>query len=349
MSAAEPETASALSPLTRLRRYLARLGRGAADVQPIAADASSRRYFRIPWDQGTAVAAVYPQALDPRREPFLDVTRLLADAGLPVPAVHDVDGPGGILILEDLGDRPLRSLDEPAASQGPGPYTAEAILLIARIQAVTPIARERNSVVVGRAFDQARFAWEFGFFRQHFLGSLRGGVLHPSAGFDTELAALAAELAGRPGVLCHRDYHTSNLMVDPRGSLRLIDYQDARLGPASYDLVTLLFDRRLTPPVPEALADASSLLLRERERLGLEAVDPAAFKRESQLAAIQRGLHAVGVFSYQSTVGGRRGTYAPFIRPTLQVVLDMAANSGDFPAVPPIGGAVADGGGGDAA
>ena len=71
-------------------------------------DASTREYFRIPWKNSRAVAAVYPEPFDPEIHPFLDVSRLFADAGLPVPKILDVDSLNGIIVQEDFGDQQLR-------------------------------------------------------------------------------------------------------------------------------------------------------------------------------------------------------------------------------------------------
>src|SRR5881409_321308 len=88
-----------------------------ADIVALAPDASTREYFRIPWEKGSAVAAVYPEPFDPAVHPFLDVTRLFIEAGLPVPEVYDSDGTSGIIVQEDLGDRQLCSVFETASDE----------------------------------------------------------------------------------------------------------------------------------------------------------------------------------------------------------------------------------------
>src|SRR5256714_11628808 len=87
----------------RLSEYVSRSGGDAAKVVALTPDASTREYFRIPWKNSEAVAAVYPEPFDPEIHPFLDVTRLFADAGLPLPEILDVDALSGIIVKTDFG------------------------------------------------------------------------------------------------------------------------------------------------------------------------------------------------------------------------------------------------------
>src|SRR4051812_30782291 len=92
----------------RIERYVAERAPGRTrEIIALTPDASTREYFRIPWEKGTAVAAVYPEAFDPEVHPYLDVTRLFLECGLPVPQVYDADGADGIIVQEDLGSRQL--------------------------------------------------------------------------------------------------------------------------------------------------------------------------------------------------------------------------------------------------
>jgi aminoglycoside/choline kinase family phosphotransferase len=97
----------------RLESYLAERKTGReAEIVALTPDASTREYFRIPWDRGTAVAAVYPEPFDPDVHPFLDITNLFIECRLPVPKVYDADGAVGIIVQEDLGDRQLYQVFE---------------------------------------------------------------------------------------------------------------------------------------------------------------------------------------------------------------------------------------------
>ena len=306
-----------------------------AEIHALTPDASTREYFRFPWKRKTAVAAVYPEPFDPNFHPYIDVTGLFAEANLPVPEILAIDAEQGIIVQEDLGDRQLRLVFESATEEEAESFIEQAISLIAQIQAATPKAFERNSIASRLAFDEAKLSWEFGFFFEHYFKSLRGEALShgEAAELKAEMNDIAAELSARPRVLCHRDFHASNLLVDSRNKLRIVDHQDARMGPASYDLVTLLLDRQPAPPSLAEVRAHRLFFIDERRRHGLDALDPDEFAREFRLMSVQRGLKAVGTFSYQTAVCGRGATYGQFIRPTFQIVLQAAEWLGRFPAL----------------
>src|ERR1044071_9314752 len=320
----------------RLLRFLAAHGKvNETDVHALTPDASTREYFRFPWKRKTGIAAVYPEPFDPNFHPYLDITRLFLESELPVPEILEVDASVGIIVQEDLGDRQLRLVYESASEEECEAYKDQAISLIAQIQAATGRAYERNSIASRLAFDEAKLAWELNFFFEHYFGSLRGEKLShgEAAELKAEMNDIAAELSARPRVLCHRDYHTFNLMVDKKNRLRIVDHQDARMGPASYDLVTLLLDRQLAPPSLAEVRAHRLFLLEERRRRGLDAIDPDDFAREFRLMSVQRGLKAIGTFSCQTAVFGRGAAYAQFIKPTFDIVLQAAEWLGRFPAL----------------
>jgi N-acetylmuramate 1-kinase len=317
----------------RLAEYVARQGGDAGQVLALTPDASTREYFRIPWKNAKAVAAVYPEPFDPEIHPFMDVTRLFTEAGLPVPAILDVDALNGIIVQEDFGDRQLRRVFESASEDERESYMEQAISVIADIQAATALAHERQSIASRLAFDEAKLSWELDYFVEHYFKSLRAETLKhgDEVQLRAELNDVAAELSARPRTLCHRDFHPSNLMVDAKGRLRIIDYQDARLGPSSYDLVSLLLDRRTSMPSLAEVRERRLFFLDERRARGLDGIDPDDFAYEFRLMTVQRCLKAVGTFSFQTAVAGRGETYAQFINPMLEIVIQSAEWLGRFP------------------
>ena len=307
----------------RLARFIAQQGITGREVIPLTPDASTRKYYRIGWKKRTAVAAVYPEPFDPEFHPYLDVTRLFLECDIPVPEIYAVDGIAGIIVQEDLGDEQLFQTYENESEEKCDEYKEQAIALIAKIQRATDKAYEMNSIASRLAFDEAKLSWELDFFFDHFFGSLRHDTLRhaETAEVKAELNDIAAELAAKPRVLCHRDYHAANLMIDHKKSMRIVDHQDARMGPASYDLVSFLLDRQPCPPSLAELRGHRLFFLEERRLSGLSAIDPDEFAQEFRLMTIQRGLKATGTFSYQTAVCGRGAAYQHFIEPTLQIVL----------------------------
>lgn len=337
MSSAQQVTNSAfvLPAPERLLKFLESQGVKSKQIDPLTPDASTRNYFRIPWKEGKAVAAVYPEPFDPDFHPYLDITRLFLENGIPVPEIYSVDGQRGIIVQEDLGDRQLFRVYEAATEEICDEYKERAINLIAQIQKATSQAYEKESIASRLAFDEAKLSWELDFFVEHYFGSFRSETLRHAevAELKAELNDISAELAARPRVLCHRDFHAANLMVDSNNRLRVVDHQDARMGPVTYDLVSFLLDRRFEPPSFAELRAHRLFLLEERRLLGLDALDPDEFAREFRLMTIQRGLKAIGTFSYQTAVCGRGTVYEQFIQPTFFIVLQAADWLDRFPAL----------------
>ncbi|HJZ79581.1 MAG TPA: phosphotransferase [Pyrinomonadaceae bacterium] len=318
----------------RVEAYLAaKEPAGSAGIVALTPDASTREYFRIPWEKGTAVAAVYPEPFDPAWHPYLDVTRLFVDCGLPVPKIYEALGDQGIIVQEDLGNRQLGQVFEEVSAEERDALLDQSIEIIARIQAATPRAIELDSIAARLAFDEAKLAWELNFFLEHYFGSYRKEELSRAhaAELKVELNDVAAELSACPRVLCHRDYHTANLMLDRHGAIRIVDHQDARMGPSSYDLVSLLLDRQSAPPSLAEVRSHRLFFLDARRSHGLEAIDPDDFGREFRLMTIQRGLKAIGTFSCQTAVYGRGAFYEKHIRPTFLIVLQAAEWLERFP------------------
>jgi aminoglycoside/choline kinase family phosphotransferase len=335
MSAPKPVISNVFesSASERLARFITQEGVAGKEVVPLTPDASTRKYYRIGWKKRTAVAAVYPEPFDPEFHPYLDVTRLFLDCEIPVPEIYAVDGKGGIIVQEDLGDRQLFHLFDDETDEQCDEYKEQAIALIAKIQNATERAYQTHSIASKLAFDEAKLSWELDFFFDHYFGSLRGETLPHGemAELKAELNDIAAELSAVPRVLCHRDYHASNLMIDNKKRIRIVDHQDARMGPASYDLVSFLLDRQPCPPSLAELRAHRLFFLEERRLLGLGAIDPDEFALEFRLMTIQRGLKATGTFSCQTAVYGRGAVYQHFIEPTLQIVLQAAEWLERFP------------------
>lgn len=315
----------------RLKNYLTSRGRPFEGIS-LNADASTREYFRISWNGSTAVACVYPEQFDPRGHPYLDLTRLLASGGLPVAEILDIDGENGVIVQEDLGDTILREVLIEADTAARARLLDEAISLIARIQTMTQPAFATDSVASRLRFDREKLGWELDFFREHYFQTYRHSPLRPvdDARLSAEFEEIAAELESCASVLCHRDFHAANLMLDGAGRMRIIDHQDARIGSATYDLVSLLLDRITEPPSREWLAEKRRYFLDMRSKLGLPRLDEDEFANEFRVQTIQRCLKAAGTFSFQSVTRGKTH-FIPFIKPMFRISLRAAESLGRFP------------------
>jgi aminoglycoside/choline kinase family phosphotransferase len=319
--------------LYRLKQYLESRGRQ-SKIESLTADASTREYFRIDWAGETAIACVYPESFLPREQNYLDVTRLFRAADLPVAEIYDFDGDLGVIVQKDLGNRVLREVLEASDPQTHELLLDEAIKLIPRIQAATDLAFETDSIASRLRFDTEKLLWELNFFKEHYFRTFRKKPLsnQDDERMTCEFAELSEELSSRAAVLCHRDFHAANLMLDKEDHLWMIDHQDARIGAASYDLVSLLLDRITELPTAEWLAEKRRLFLNERVKIGLDMLDEADFAYEFRLQTIQRCLKAAGTFSFQSANRGKT-YFIPFIEPMFQISIRAAENLGRFPAI----------------
>jgi len=304
----------------RIDAFLSQTGLSArgAKVVPLTGDASDRRYFRVLLhDEPAQVLAVHPGPIEFSALPFVNVAQLLASMPVPVPAILGHSNQLGIIALQDLGDVTLQAHLGAASPVEHAALYRQAVTLIDTLQRRGSELASSSYVPYGIAFDVEKLTWELQFFTKHFLEAYRGARIDQASrdALAAEYAGIVEELASEPRVLCHRDYHSRNLMLR-NGSLYIIDFQDARMGPDTYDLVSLLRDSYVD--FTEAQVDeliAFFLALRTG-RAGAGATDAREFRRRFDLMALQRNLKALGTFGFQTT--SRHNTvYIQYIPRTL--------------------------------
>ena len=324
-------TADGLEIRERIDRFLVESGLATRDakVVPLTGDASDRRYFRVLLqDEPSQVLAVHPGPIAFESLTFVNVARLLNAMPLPVPAILGHSDALGILALEDLGDVTLQAhLGAASAAEHEALYR-EAVALIDTMQRRGRELASPEYVPYGIAFDVEKLIWELRFFVKHFLEAYRGAAITDAQreGLDEEFHLIAEELAAEPRVLCHRDYHSRNLMLH-RGRLHIIDFQDARMGPDTYDLVSLLRDSYVDF-TEEQVDELIGFFLNLRAARGAASNDRGfrlqseggdEFRRRFDLMALQRNLKALGTFGFQTTARANP-VYIQYIPRTLNYV-----------------------------
>jgi aminoglycoside/choline kinase family phosphotransferase len=259
--------------------FLARFGYAPSAVEPLAQDASFRRYLRIRGDR-PAVLMDAPPPEDVR--PFLRIAAHLAGIGLRVPTILAADEARGLVLEEDLGDDLLSIL----LDRGDAPNT----LLDAAVDAL---------VVMQRAAPPDGLpAWDAPIMATTAMGTLfdwwwpaQFGTPPQQAARDDVAAALTVMLrpvAAGPSEFVHRDYFAGNLLWLADRRVGIIDFQGAALGHPAYDLVSLLQDARRD--IPQAAHDrALTRYLAARPEL-----DAAAFRSAFAACAAQRHLRVAG-------------------------------------------------------
>jgi aminoglycoside/choline kinase family phosphotransferase len=299
----------------RLDTYLAQSGLASkgARVVPLTGDASDRRYFRVLMSDGPSVVlALHAGPIEFATLPFANVAELFSKVPLPVPAILGHADTEGVVELEDLGDVTLQAHLGAATPVEHAALYREAVALIEQLQRRGRELENHRYMPYRIAFDIEKLTWELDFFTRHFVVGYRNVQLTQAErdALNQEWRAIVEELASEPRVLCHRDYHSRNLMWHA-GRLYMIDFQDARMGPDTYDLVSLLRD--------------SYVDLTDRELDDLIAYfqalkgpsDAAEFRRRFDLMALQRNLKALGTFGYQ-TIARANSVYIQYMPRTLR-------------------------------
>ena len=274
---------------TRLARWLDVELHGARfTLTPASEDASFRRYFRATLDDGRSFVAM---DAPPEREdcrPFVRIARLLHDAGVHAPEVHAQDLGAGFLLLSDLGTRTyLAELNADNA----GPLMADATDALIRWQLVTRAGELPP-------YDEALLRREMNLFPEWYLARHRRKSLTSGQTLALEgiFAVLAKSALAQPSVYVHRDYMPRNLMLsDPNPGV--LDFQDAVMGPITYDMVSLLRDAFITWE-EERVLDWSVRYWEKAKRAGLPvAADFGEFWRAFDWMGLQRHLKVLGIFA----------------------------------------------------
>jgi aminoglycoside/choline kinase family phosphotransferase len=294
-------------------------------LEPASSDASFRRYFRVVHAGESLVVMDAPPSREDTR-PFVQVSGMLAGLGLNVPQVIDEDPQQGFLLLSDLGSRPyLDALNDETVERLYG----DALGALATIQACTPGDAPLP------AYERTLLLNEMELCREWLIGKHLGMTLteQQSAMLDAAFDLLADSALQQPQVCVHRDYHSRNLMLTESNNPGILDFQDAMIGPVTYDLVSLLRDCYIDWPRErvedwalgyQTLALQSGVLQEVHD-------DPQQFLRWFDLMGIQRHLKAAGIFARLNHRDGKPG-YLGDIPRTLGYVVEVATRHEDLAA-----------------
>jgi len=275
-----------------LERWLrAQLRNAPFRLAPASEDASFRRYFRVTLDDARSYIAM---DAPPEREPcapFVHVAGLLRAAGVNAPEIHAQDLARGFLLLTDLGTQTYLDVLRTADAQ-----TAQALFADATETLVRWQCASRPGVLP--PYDAARLREEMALFPQWYLGRHLGVEPTPAqaAVLERVFALLIASATAQPQVFVHRDYMPRNLMrSDPNPGV--LDFQDAVIGPISYDVVSLLRDAFISWDDEQVLDWCVRYWERARSAGLPVATDFAEFFRAFEWMGLQRHLKVLGIFA----------------------------------------------------
>jgi N-acetylmuramate 1-kinase len=292
-------------------------------VVPLAGDASSRRYYRVVSGNQTSVLMQWEPFVDDANYPFLSVLEHFKKNSVHVPSVITKSPVEGFVLLEDLGDLTLeRKFWENQNQETVIPFYEMAIEEIAKIHYAA--TSDKGPCTAFRiAFDKEKFLWEMNYGRNHLVEKFCGIELSTSEAniFDDIFSDICERLDQQPKFIAHRDYHSRNLMLK-LDKIHVIDFQDARLGPIQYDLVSLLRDSYvdINEKVAEVLISHYFSL---RTRTGQPKPSMDEFRELYEIQSIQRCFKACGSFSSFFNLRQDK-RYLKYLKPTLQRVKKSA-------------------------
>lgn len=283
-------------------------------LEVASADASFRRYFRARTVDGTAICMdARPDKEDVR--PFVDITRRLQAKGVHAPTILAQNLLDGFLLLEDLGNTPYLQALSPQTVNN---LYADALHALLQLQQADcdhlPAYNERML----RAEMQLMPDW---FLSTH-LGFSDDEIPHDLINHTIE--ALVEEAVGQPVAFVHRDYHSRNLMITGDDSPGIIDYQDAVLGPATYDLVSLLRDCYVVWPQSQVAVWVDCFRKEAISQGTIPPVDADNFQRWFDLMGLQRHLKVLGIFARLYHRDGKAG-YLNDLPLVLSYVLEIGS------------------------
>lgn len=291
-------------------------------VEPASSDASFRHYFRA---YSNGMSFIVMDAPPPKENvrPFIRVAALLRNAGVQAPEIIAADEERGFLLLTDFGTRSY--LDALNAASADRLYE-DALDALARLQSGVDIKTSGLP-----PYDERLLGVELDLFRDWFLGQLFGLALDPAESkvFDDVKQLLMASALEQPRVCVHRDYHSRNLMVTEPLNPGILDFQDAVIGPVTYDLVSLLRDCYVSWPPSMVEVWMIDHYTRLCGAGVLDSVDLELFRRWFDLMGMQRHLKAIGIFSRLKLRDGKPG-YLKDIPRTMNYVTEVCRRYPEF-------------------
>ena len=259
-------------------------------IEPASEDASFRRYFRVAFSGGSAIAMDAPVDCE-STEPFIRISRRFGSAGLNVPQILESDQKQGFVLLTDFGSTTyLQALSDDTADQ----LYSDAIDSLIRLQLATfdepDFLPQYDAQLLIREMELFR-TWYLGVHRAHDRRASDDAVL------DRAFELLAQKALEQPRVWVHLDYHSRNLMRTESDNPGILDFQDARYGPITYDLVSLLRDCYIQWR-PDQVGGWIVQYLRKARQHGLPVgSDESQFVEWFDWMGIQRHLKATGIFA----------------------------------------------------
>lgn len=311
-----------------LDQFLSQSLNGDFKIFPLAGDASNRRYYRVVMDQSSWVLMRW-EPFDPKNYPFLSVLNHFQKNGVHVPEVKAYSAGDGLVLLEDLGDLTLeRKFWENQTHESAMVFYQMAIDELINIH-YTATDNKDDCTAFNIEFNTEKFLWEMNYGKDNLLLGVLDFKMSDKVAQHVQsiFTDICERLDREPKRIAHRDYHSRNLMIK-LDEMRVIDFQDARMGPIQYDLVSLFRD---------SYVDMNDSMVQQLMSYYLDRAKPGLPKNFSmdhflqiyELQSVQRCFKACGSFaSFFHQRQDRR--YLKYLVPTLKRVLKSLNNFPDY-------------------
>ena len=294
--------------MNSIKQWLESIGLGDWQIDIASADASFRSYYRLTKNGETYVLMDSSLMLE-SLPPFVEINERLSHVKVRVPRIIVKNIELGYLILEDFGSTHYLDI-----------LNQENYQMLYK-KAIDEIVKMQQSNATDLSlYDKVFLHFEMALMQEWYLEKYLQTTLtkEQQSVIDTTLDTIANVVMSQPqGVFVHRDYHSRNMMLTPKGDIGVIDFQDARVGAITYDLVSLLKDCYIEWDKHEV----EQLALYYRDAVGLE-VDDATFIKWFDFMGLQRHIKILGIFARLAIRDGKEG-YIKDIPLTLKYILDV--------------------------
>ena len=266
------------------------------DYEPASSDASFRRYFRLHYNNRSYIVMDAPPDKEPLTS-YIDITGILLENNLRAPQIYKIDKKNGFLLLEDFGKKPLLTV---LKGSNYHEYYNAAIKIVIELQKIN----KNNNL---KEYSKNILKHEMALFNEWYLLRNKEILLSEEDmnGLNKTLEIIAESNISQPFFFVHRDFHSRNLMLLNDNGLGMLDFQDARIGPITYDLVSLLKDAYIELD-EEFIIDK---VVRYWEMACMEGLlqksDFSDFFQQFEIMGVQRHLKILGIFSRLSLRDGK--------------------------------------------
>ncbi len=296
---------------SQLQQWLESLAENTyTSLQPASADASFRQYFRVTNTQDNKTYVVMDAP--PEKENchlFVLVTELIRGVGVNAPDIIALDLQQGFLLLDDLGNKPyLDHLNNDTA----GELYIDAINTLIKMQTIDAMLPAYNETLLQTELD----LFETWYLNRHLNIQLNE---NQKSSLNLIFKILIESAEEQPQVFVHRDYHSRNLMITDNNNPGVIDYQDAVIGPITYDLVSLFKDCYIQWP-EEKIEHWLDLYLARLTPTHF--IEKETLLRWFDLMGVQRHLKVLGIFARLNYRDGK-SQYLNDLPLTLKYVIDV--------------------------